>query len=118
MPTTFTQVGILLLIVGVAVSTIGYGAIRGWFPLPLSAEGRLRAKVLRQLTDEQIQFEERGQKILILILGLMTLLLAVMLLVCGPFIDKKPQPPSLPQASKISASVSSQAMQPSVIETP
>lgn len=77
----------------------------------------MNAKILR-VTDKEFQVAEHGWQVLSLTLGLMAVLLAVLLLVCSLFIDKKPQSASLPEASKINASVSSQAMQPSVIETP
>jgi hypothetical protein len=125
MATTFTQVGAVLFVVGVAVSTIGYAAMRGWCRLPFFANRSFYSGMMRRMfpttfgqTDENFQVAERGYQILTLMIGLMILLVAVMLLVCSLFIDKKPQPASLPEASKINASVSSQAMQPSVIETP
>ncbi len=125
MGTTFTQVGAALLIAGLVVSIIGYGAIRGWCRLPFFANRRFYSDMMRRKfpttfrqDDEDFQVAERGYQILTLTLGLMMVLIGVMLLACGTFIDKKPQPPSLSLASRIKASVSSQAMQPSVIETP
>lgn len=125
MRTTFLQVGAVLIVVGAVVSLIGYGAFRGWFPLPLSHDRRTYLNAMRRLfpktfrsCDEDFQISERGYQILILMIGLMLLLIAVLLLACGVFVNNEPHRASFSLASKISVSVSSQPMQPSVIETP